>query len=447
VRGFDYAAASLLRGGLVSLLLILCAGLLGVAAFFEPAGLDLRAPRVLHTTFVAAWMVLTGLSVVMHWLARQAAMDSADRLRVGFGLVCFAVAGLGVLLTVPAGVLSGREYLGFHPLLGVPILAGWLAIAATFFRHAAPGLTGRPVYVLMWAVGFVFFTVTFCEQYLWLLPEVFADPIVDRRIQWKATGTLVGACNLFVYGAALYIGEQICGDSSHSRSRAAFWLFALGLLNSFVNFGHHTYHLPQSHLVKWIAFVVSMTEIAVLLVVLQGISCATRGGGLPGLLLRMSKWWTAGILVSAILMSVPPLNALIHGTYVVAGHAMGATIGIDTMVLLGVVAWWLGAERVGAERARRWVIAANVCAAAFALWLHGVGLVDGVTRLEAGAAVSGFAYRPAWLKATLYPGFAVLGGATALTLGGLALGWLPGVFSGRLAPLGSAGRSADTRVA
>ena len=29
----------------------------------------------------------------------------------------------------------------------------------------------------------------------------------------------------------------------------------IGLLNSFTNYAHHTYHLPQSHVVKWVAFV------------------------------------------------------------------------------------------------------------------------------------------------------------------------------------------------
>jgi hypothetical protein len=36
------------------------------------------------------------------------------------------------------------------------------------------------------------------------------------------------------------------------------------------------------------------------------------------------------ILLTAVMISVPPVNALIHGTYVVTGHAMGATVtGID----------------------------------------------------------------------------------------------------------------------
>ena len=127
----------------------------------------------------------------------------------------------------------------------------------------------------------------------------------------------------------------------------AYWLFGIGLLNSFTNFAHHTYHLPQDHLIKWISFVVSMMEVAILCRATYDLYklvrarddlefCAARGS------FAASKYWTGAILLSSVLISIPPLNAIIHGTYAVAGHAMGATIGIDTMVLLGAVIWILG---------------------------------------------------------------------------------------------------------
>jgi nitric oxide reductase subunit B len=110
----------------------------------------------------------------------------------------------------------------------------------------------------------LFFVVTFVEQHLYLIPSFFGNPVQDLQVQWKATGTLVGSFNLFVYGSVIYIGERISRDSSYGHSKIAYALFAVGLLNSFTNFAHYTYHLPQDHLVKWISFVVSMAEITVL---------------------------------------------------------------------------------------------------------------------------------------------------------------------------------------
>jgi nitric oxide reductase subunit B len=438
MRGWAYAERSLLRGALVSLSLVMLLGLgsavYGLEAVYtvlEPLGLDQRAFRSIHTLFAAAWLVLGGLSVVFRWLASHGPMSGGDRNRVAAAMLLWAFSGAAALVTLPLGIGSGREYLGFHPALAAPILLGWLLIAWTFYAHAARGLLRRPVYVLMWAVGFAFFTVTFLEQYLWLLPDIFADPIVDRRVQWKATGTLVGAANLFVYGAALYLGERLSGDRTLARSPKAFALFGLGLLNSFVNFAHHTYHLPQSHVVKLVAFVVSMTEVLVLLSVLRTLVASLPTSCAATSLLKSSKGWTAAVVASAVLLSIPPLNAVVHGTWLIAGHAMGGMIGICSMVIFAVVAVGLGEQ--GLLRGR--IVAVNLALALFVGWLHVVGLADGVSRLHADPALlSSFAYRPEWLRISLYPGLALSGSLLAVALTALVARWLRPAFSGRLSP-------------
>jgi len=267
--------------------------------------------------------------------------------------------------------------------------------------------------VTMWGVGMLFFIVTFVEQHLYLLPSFFGNPVQDLQVQWKATGTLVGSFDLFVYGAVIYIGERISRDPKHGHSKLAYALFAIGLLNSFTNFAHHSYHLPQNHIVKWISFVVSMLEITILCRVVYELLelvnatdeqafCAARGS------FAASKHWTVFILLSAVLISIPPLNAIIHGTYVVTGHAMGATIGIDTMILLGAIIWILGEHLQAREgefassvlhtkAMKRIVVGLNLGVAALVLWLHASGVITGVTR--AGFAPGETYVPPAWLAA------------------------------------------------
>ena len=426
----QFAVLTFVRGGLVAIAITLLGGILAafysvpaLAPWFQEVGLDLRQLRPIHTVFASAWVFLGGVAVVYRFLQDEGPPTTGDRWRLRAQVLTWAAAGLGILVTLALGVGTGREYVGFHPIFSVLILAGWICYAWNFFRVAGRRFWERPVYVTMWGVGLLFFIVTFVEQHMWLIPGIFADPVQDMRIQWKATGTLVGSFNLFVYGSVIYLGERISGDPAYGRSTTAYMLFGVGLLNSFTNFAHHTYHLPGRESVKWIAFVVSMMEIIVLARAMFDLwralrtpsdpaFCAARGS------FAAAKWWTCAVLFGAILISVPPLNAIIHGTYVVTGHAMGAMIGIDTMILLGAVIWILSEqfqaregedawETLHTSAMRRTLLGLNVSVAGLVLWLHVVGTAVGVTRA---VHAPGETYVPPdWVSAWSGIGFAVFG--------------------------------------
>jgi hypothetical protein len=311
------------------------------------------------------------------------------------------------------------------------VLLGWLLFGWNFLRAIRGRIMRQPVYVTMWTVGVFFFIYTFIEQHAWLLPAVFGDPLVDMRIQWKATGTLVGSFNLFVYGSLYYVGEKLSGDERYAHSHLAYALFAVGLINSFTNFGHHTYHLPQSEAVKWISFVISMTEIIILARVVWDMARsigkrdsspfdATRS------FMTAAKWWTAAILATSIVMSVPPLNALVHGTHVIMGHGMGAEIGIDGMVLWGAFCFLLaeiltrrgdggGGAVFGSPSMRRRIIGLNVGAATLVTWLTVSGTIVGIRRYENLAP-------PEWLTTSA-------GLVTAWFLATLLVTWLGMAFA------------------
>ncbi len=426
----QFATVTFIRGGLVAIGILLVAGILSalysvpsLAPAFQSVGLDLRQLRPVHTAFAASWIFLGGVAVVHRFLQDHGPPTPAVRLRLRIQVACWAIAGIGMLGTLLLGIGSGREYLGFHPIFSVLILVGWLCYAWNFFLIVGPRFWTGPVYLTMWGVGMIFFIVTFIEQHAYLIPGIFADPLLDLRIQWKATGTLVGSFNLFVYGSVIYIGERISRDTSYGHSKTAYALLGVGLLNSFTNFAHHSYHLPQRELVKWIAFVVSMMEIIILARAVFDLwavvrnpedraFCAARG------FFGAAKWWSCAIVFSAILMSVPPLNAVIHGTYLVTGHAMGAMIGIDSMILLGAIIWILSehlqaregeaaSEILHTRQVRRIVLGLNVSVAALVLWLHAVGLATGVTR--ATFAPNETYVPPAWITAYSGVGMAVTG--------------------------------------
>ena len=252
----QFATITFIRGGLIAIAITLVGGILAalysvpaLAPRFQSVGLDLRQLRPIHTAFASAWIFLGGVAVVHRWLQDHGGVATrGDRWRLRVQVSSWSAAGLGILLSLGLGVGSGREYIGFHPVFSVLILIGWLCYLWNFFRISGPDFFQRPVYITMWGVGMFLFLFTFLEQHLYLIPSFFANPVQDLQVQWKATGTLVGSFNLFVYGSIIYIGERMSRDLSYGHSKVAYMLFGVGLLNAFTNFAHHTYHL----LFRWL---------------------------------------------------------------------------------------------------------------------------------------------------------------------------------------------------
>jgi nitric oxide reductase subunit B len=449
-RTRPFATLTFMRGSLIAMAVTLVAGLLGalysvptLAPAMQSLGLDLRQLRPIHTTFAGAWIFLGGAMAVHRFLQDKGGPATrGDSWRLRIQVLCWAIAGLGILVTLLFRITSGREYVGFHPSFAVLIVTGWLCYVWNFYRVVWQSFWKQPIYVTMWGVALLFFLYTFIEQHAYLIPSIFSDPVHDLRVQWKATGTLVGSFNLFVYGTLIYVGELISGDPRYGHSKTAYALFGVGLLNSFTNFGHHTYHLPQSALVNWISFVVSMTEIIILARAVRELWCLVRSREdhpFPAACTTFAaaKWWTVAILFTSLLISVPPLNAVIHGTYVVTGHAMGATIGIDTMILLGALFFILGesgrnrdpgaAARLNTVGMQRMIVGLNVSVAALVAWLHVSGVTTAVTRM---AHAPGETYvSPTWLAASNGVLFSVTGGAAIVFFGTILYTLIPVSFS------------------
>ncbi|PCI09399.1 hypothetical protein COB72_06655 [bacterium] len=432
-----------MRGAIVSLSIALIAGVLGVA-YYIPAlapiiqklGINFTSLRPIHTTFAVVFIILAGISVIHRYLEDVApAIQPAERLRLRVQFVLWMIAGVGILVTLALGFFSGREYMGFHPIFSIPIILGWLLCCWNFFAHVRKGILCKPMHVTMWSIGLLFFIYTFIEQHAWLLPGIFANPIVDMQLQWKATGTLVGSFNLLVYGTLYYIATKISKNDSYAHCRLAYALFAVGLLNSFTNFAHHTYHLPQSTIVKQISFVISMTEIVLLTRVVWDIAAMVKAKKLSTpcsvqLFLTAAKWWTAFILATSIFISIPPINALIHGTTVVMGHAMGAEIGIDAMVLFAAITWILIERQEGktttpcnldSNRFRNNIIGFNISVGALVVWLTTAGTITAVYRFEGLA-------NPQWLTVSGPFIFFATGIASAYFLARLLWEWLKLLF-------------------
>ena len=108
------------------------------------------------------------------------------------------------------------------------------------------------------------------------------------------------------------------------------------------NWGHHIYTLPTLSYIKYISYLVSMTELILFFRILylwkSSLNDARKNYyHTPYRFLMAADLWIFLTLVLALAMSVPAINLYTHGTHVTVAHTMGATIGINTFLLFAFV--------------------------------------------------------------------------------------------------------------
>ncbi len=233
----------------------------------------------------------------------------------------------------------------------------WVIFAINYFKTLRTRRGRWPVYFWMWGTGIIFFLITFSESYLWLIPYFRESMVRELAVQWKSYGALVGSWNMLVYGTAIFVAERVSGDKTIAVSKMAFGLYFLGLTNLIFGWAHHVYLVPTAPWIRHLAYTVSMTELFVLGKIIWDwrASLTTyrkHRFNLAYRFLTAADVWIFINLVLAIGISIPALNVYTHGTHVTVAHAMGSTIGINTMILLSSVFLLVREECSDAAQAR-----------------------------------------------------------------------------------------------
>lgn len=342
----------------LALALLLAALLLGVLAGIAfvlpeaPPWMNFTRLRPLHTTTALFW-ILTGAVAVM-LVSRTDVVGVEPHRRLLHGFLFLWAGSLAIaLVSYLVGRFGGREYWEFPPWLALPIGLAWVLLLIDHARALRGRGRGAPMHLWMWTTGLIFFLFTFIEQNLWLLPAIRSSYLRDLTVQWKSNGSMVGAWNQLIYGASLYLAVRVSGNEALARSGKAHAFWFLGLANLMFNWGHHLYNAPTAGWLRHAAYAISIAEWVILFDILRGMRLKPGTRPMKGFssgCLRWAEHWVLLNLVLALLMSVPALYRFTHGTHVTVAHAMGATIGINTFILLGCIAHWSGFDAVHAGR-------------------------------------------------------------------------------------------------
>ncbi len=378
-----------MRLGMLALAAGLLFGVIGGFQFLFPEFLRellFTKTRPLHVSLVVSWIFLVAIGGIYFYLPRRNNLKLYSERFAIWHYWIFVVTGLTILGCYLSGRFGGREYFEFPPVLSIPIFLTWILFGVNYFMTVRQDRAPWPVYYWMWGTGIVFFFITFAEAHLWLIP-FFRDSMVrEIMVQWKSYGALTGSWNMLVYGTALYVATRIGGDDKPARSKLAFGLYFLGLFNLMFGWAHHTYLVPSETWIRTFAYAVSMTELFVFGKIIWDWRASletwqkNRHCGAYRFLFAADIWVFVNLAL-ALVISVPAFNLFTHGTHITVAHAMGSTIGINTMVLLASIFYVIREEvpeEIHAGCSRRVTVGfwtANVSLAVFfvALILAGIG--------------------------------------------------------------------------
>lgn len=388
----DKAVRFFLLLALSYLLLGLIFGILGGFQYILPPflkdQLSFQKTRPLHVYLVLSWIFTAAQAGIYYYLPVISKRPIYWKKAVWLHLFLQTAVSIVIISGFFAGYFGGREYLEFPPLMGVLILLSWVPFVINFFGTLKPDFKTAPVYIWMWSTGILFFFITVSESYLWLF-DFFRNNIVrDITVQWKALGSMVGSWNMMVYGTGIYVMEKISGNEKASRSPLSFFFYFLGLTNLMFNWGHHTYIVPAAPWVKTVAYVISMTELLLFgYIIFQWKKTLTSAKknyhNLTYRLLSYADIWIFLNLTLAIVMSVPAWNLFTHGTHITVAHAMGTTIGINTMLLMSSVFFILKNENAFAFQQNKKWISRGIYITNFSLVLFWSSLLaSGITKIK-----------------------------------------------------------------
>jgi len=353
--------------GLAALAAGLVFGALAATQFLFPGFIEqvtFIQSRPLHVSLVVSWIFLVAVGGIYYYLPRHCGLKLFSEKFARLHFWMFFVTGLAIIGSYLAGRFGGREYWEYPPVLSIPIALSWILFGLNYFLTVARRKDAWPVYLWMWGTGAIFFLFTFTEAHLWLLPY-FRDNIVrELTVQWKAYGSLVGSWNMLVYGTAIFVMSRITGNDKAALSKTAFALYFVGLTNLMFGWSHHNYPVPNAPFIRDLGYLISMTELAILGKIIwdwrHTLSAYRRHRHRAAYaFLFAGEVWVFLNLILALIISVPALNLITHGTHITVAHAMGSTIGINSMILLASV-FCIIEERAGIELPARYAVPVRV---------------------------------------------------------------------------------------
>lgn len=334
---------------------------------------SMRTMRPMHTLGMAG-MLLCGL------IAMRSTVFARLDCRATFPGPVLAILTLVFLGVAAAEIAMGRgsglEYIGW-PLWLTWIPIGVLAAMAwdTIMNlDKLSSCSGEGAWLLL---------IGLCLTPLGMIERVAGADVhgIARSltVEWHALDTVFAGFNTALYG----LGILLVSEPGSGRPPRSPWLYCLSVFALLSTFGHHHYMSGQPGALKQIAFVASMLGILSFVRHVRSVSRrnhrTTDDPSAP--LFRTASAWMIFAVGTGVLIAIPRVNLVLHGTHAIVGHAMGAVIGVDVMIILAGLLSQPGEQR-RTRTINRYTTLSNIALSLMALNLFAAGVAKGFMRMS-----------------------------------------------------------------
>lgn len=289
--------------------------------------------------------------------------------------VLLLAGGLGIAI----GQGSGLEYLVWPRGLSAAPLGLLALLAWTAWRRLDGLCRASPEGAWLLVMGATLALLGMIER---LLGSEMIEPTRALMIEWHAMDTIFAGLNTSLYGLAILCSPPV-GAGRPLRSR---WLYVVAVIALLSTFGHHHYGSAQPALLKWLALggsLLGMVSFVRHLAMLRRARPSSTALAPADPLASAAGAWTLFAVGTGVLLAIPQINHLLHGTHAIVAHSMGAIIGVNVAIILAGV---LGADGRGdparARCVRRASWSMQVALALITLDLAVAGFCKGLSRLE-----------------------------------------------------------------
>lgn len=379
------------RGGLL-LVLLPVACLLGVLSVGVLVGvksahpellmnvLSMRVLQPLHA-FLGVAFVLCGLASGVVFVLRKECGGIGGDWLVGPAMLVFVV---GSILAIMLNRASGVEYVAWP--LGMSLFLGviFVTLAGAVLSRLSVLSARTPEGAWLIVIGLLLVALGLGER----SAEIIAQPSMTRglTVEWHALDTFFAGWNAALYGLGMV---AIMRPGDRGRPLRGTWLFILATFCLLSTFSHHHYQSAQPSLLKWIALTASMLAAVSFMrhvwaiLMSWGKHRVDHRSPPERSFFLAAEFWTLSAVGTGILLAVPQLNIIMHGTSAIVAHSMGSMIGVNVMIIFGVMVRYAdsvdGAWAMRLARRVRWT---GITLVLVCLDLVLAGGVEGVLRVD-----------------------------------------------------------------